>query len=1349
MSEEFKWKAQPLFISSTFTDMMAERDVLRDFVFPELAERLRKRRIHLEPIDLRWGVESTDQKEQREKELLVLKVCLDEIDRCKPFLLGLIGDRYGWVPPEERMKAAEEEKGFISCIKNKSVTALEIEYGVFANKEQCRRSLFYFRDPLPYDAMPLEMAAEFSDMHNPELEKEFSKEQLKERLETYKDTIEKKVGKERVHHYDAVVSANNKIAGLDAFKERVLEELWSELDAETKEMEKERPKTWQEEERLNLEEFIVERTISFSGREDVIEHLKEFAFSAPGYENSGLCLAGESGSGKSAIFAKLYTELQKDNVILLAHAAGISLYSNSLDDMLTLWIEKLAKHLQTDITGQLGEKSKFDDRAKLFAELLSKAAINSRVVVLVDALNQFERTAHAKYVNWLPELLPENAKFIFTAIPGEETEHLAKHKGMLVEELKPITKKDAGEIVLAICQRYHKTLNEEAAEIVLSKQKGDGNYAFGNPLWLNMAVEEFLLLDEDDFAFMKSFEGTAGDKLKQLLITTANEMPAGIEDMYAYLFRKTGRRFGKEFVESILSYIAVTRNGLRERDLEELLNANNKAEKWDNLKFAALRRYLRGHIVKKGAESLWDFRHVQVRESINNYFLKESDRQKTLHKQIAAYLEKLPRNEPLRMSEILWHLFKADDIKKTAQIYGSCWWDTEETNTHSKTLKDILLENENNVTWIAGIPALEDIDESVKGCINNNYPFSLEDHIKDYIRSKQHKIIFLSVLNSALSVYKRNPDSAEYARDVSVSYNKAGDIYQTMGDTKSALVSYESSLQIAEELQKRNPDSAKYARDVSVSYNKVGDIYKTMGDTKRALAGYESSLQIAEELRKQNPDSAEYARDMSVSYNKVGDIYQVLGDTKRALASYESSLEIREELRKRNPDSADYARDVSVSYNKAGDIYKALGDTKRALASYESSLEIREELQKRNPGSADYARDMSVSYNKAGDIYQTMGDMKSALASYENSLQITEELRERNPDSSEYARNVSISYDRIGDIYKTMGDTKRALARYVSSLQIREELRERNPDSADYARDLSVSYNKVGDIYKALGDTKSALASYENSRQITEELLKRNPDSAEYARNLSISYNKVGDIYQALGDLKNALASYESSLQIVEELRKRNPDSAAYARDLSVSYNNVGDIYKALGDMKRALASYESSLEIRKELRQRNSGSAEYARDLSVSYNKVGDIYKALGDTKRSLARYENSLEIREELRKRNSGSAEYARDLSISYDRIGDIYKGVGDTKRSLAGYESSLEIREELRKRNPDSAEYLRDIIVSYYKLTVLYQQLDDSRLKEIYNKLGEALLYMKNKNMYMDPPLVQLLSLLLRMY
>jgi hypothetical protein len=49
--------------------------------------------------------------------------------RARPFLLVLLGDRYGWVPPGRRVQIAAAEHGLDMDIERKSITALGIEYG--------------------------------------------------------------------------------------------------------------------------------------------------------------------------------------------------------------------------------------------------------------------------------------------------------------------------------------------------------------------------------------------------------------------------------------------------------------------------------------------------------------------------------------------------------------------------------------------------------------------------------------------------------------------------------------------------------------------------------------------------------------------------------------------------------------------------------------------------------------------------------------------------------------------------------------------------------------------------------------------------------------------------------------------------------------------------------------------------------------------------------------------------------------------------------------------------------------------------------------------------------------------
>ncbi len=71
-----------VFISSTFRDMIAERDELMSHTWPELRRLCQERHVELVEVDLRWGI-AEEQCTRKE----TLKLCLDEILACRPFLL--------------------------------------------------------------------------------------------------------------------------------------------------------------------------------------------------------------------------------------------------------------------------------------------------------------------------------------------------------------------------------------------------------------------------------------------------------------------------------------------------------------------------------------------------------------------------------------------------------------------------------------------------------------------------------------------------------------------------------------------------------------------------------------------------------------------------------------------------------------------------------------------------------------------------------------------------------------------------------------------------------------------------------------------------------------------------------------------------------------------------------------------------------------------------------------------------------------------------------------------------------------------------------------------------------------
>ena len=143
-----------IFVSSTFRDMNGERDVIRQKVVPLVNVTAMKYGESIWCKDLRWGIDTTDLSE-KEANTKVLGVCLDEIDRSNPPFVILLGERYGWIPGRAQIRSEAERKRMELKDLEISVTALEIEYGVFSRKYT---PLVYFRETS--GRVPKEMKAE-------------------------------------------------------------------------------------------------------------------------------------------------------------------------------------------------------------------------------------------------------------------------------------------------------------------------------------------------------------------------------------------------------------------------------------------------------------------------------------------------------------------------------------------------------------------------------------------------------------------------------------------------------------------------------------------------------------------------------------------------------------------------------------------------------------------------------------------------------------------------------------------------------------------------------------------------------------------------------------------------------------------------------------------------------------------------------------------------------------------------------------------------------------------------------------------------------------------------------------
>ena len=765
--------------------MRAEREYLHTSVFPELETRLRQRHLHLEPIDLRWQLEAGSDDEELSNRLRTLGVCLGEINRARPFQVVLVGDRYGWVPPPERVEAAAEEAGFQTDAAGKSLLALEIEFGLRGDPHCRQQCFFYFRQPLDYDQMPPEAAADYRD------------DEHGDKLAELKERIEREMP-DRVRRYHAEWDDENQtLAGLDELGRIVLEDLWQALDQQTHALADLPPPHWQDEQREALDQFVEARGRLLVGREQVVERLLDLARS-PAAEGSpwGACITGASGAGKSALFAHVHRLLDKENVIRLVHAAGIGERSIQLDGVLRRWTAELARALEVDPPVDEASTSRQVEQA--FAEFLARAAHERRVVLLVDALDQFEPTPRAQQSAWLPDPWPENARLIATTTPGPVSEALERRSGVELVPLAALQAEEARQMAEAVAGRRGRPLPPQVIDVLLAKQLPGGAAAAGIPLWLESAVEELALLDADEVARAdRQANGSAQEQVDQLLLDVARDLPPDTERLWDWMLKRKEALLAPGWLSGFVNLIAASRSGLRESDLEVLLPKVVKLfaptaprQAWDGLKFAVLRRAFRGRLAQRGTDGGWDFSHAKFREIIHRRNLRDPQLVERLHTSIAYHLKSLPSSDPLRQTELMVHLIGSEDRLRAAHYYSG-ELAKQELAGATQALADHILAGSNQrpnvgLGWTASLLIEPKLKKSQVGVLCRRYNFELLRVLENNAPVDARRRLADATRQAAEELAEQDPENPQWRRDSVTSYRRLAEFHEEAGNQTEA-----------------------------------------------------------------------------------------------------------------------------------------------------------------------------------------------------------------------------------------------------------------------------------------------------------------------------------------------------------------------------------------------------------------------------------------------------------------------------------------------------------------------------------------------------------------------------------
>jgi nephrocystin-3 len=608
------WKTLRLFISSTFRDMHAERDHLVRFVFPRLREVLLSRRIHLIDVDLRWGVTSEQDS---------VAACREIIDECQPRFMGMLGGRYGWVPPE----------------KDQSITEDEVRYGVLERDAEIRgNAFFYLRDEEVTVSVIEKQVGDFREPPGSENARKL--EELKQYIAN--------AGLPVFTYSARWDPIHERLTGLEAFGEHVYAYLLKNIKDDPELADRfagssAGPTDEFAEEREAMEAFIEDRTARYivGSRQALLDTMT--AFAADNNEHNILVVEGEPGSGKSSLLGKLCQLLApQPHALLISHFVGASVGSTDLRRTLRRLCHELASAEES--SDPLPEDIR--ELTDLLAKLLVKIAARRRVILVMDAINQFDGTNDVHGMGWLPLVLPPNVRVILSSLEHTALDALRKRTEQVrTKRLELLSEADTRLIIAAFLQRYSKRFSGVQIDALLAKPESR------LPLYVLTALLELRTLGtyEEITTRIRQLPGEAKPLFVWILKNRLSNDP-GFRDVEDQLC-------GSSLVTKFASCLGISRHGLSQ---EELVGLIDPGDRLGNV--AALLRLLRPYLMHRG--ELIDFFHSQLREAVENEFLQTEEERQLGHRVLGLYFMAQVRAQlcPGRSHggrELLYHLQSA------------------------------------------------------------------------------------------------------------------------------------------------------------------------------------------------------------------------------------------------------------------------------------------------------------------------------------------------------------------------------------------------------------------------------------------------------------------------------------------------------------------------------------------------------------------------------------------------------------------------------------------------------------------------------------------------------------------
>lgn len=626
-----------IFVSSTFRDMQLERDAIHDRVLPLLREFASAYGTDVSVVDLRWGVD-TSVVDEAEQERKVIHSCLSEIDRCAPFFVSLVGERYGYVPDASSVAGLARTNPLLPL--DRSMTELEILHALQVRNRRAT-PLHLLRTISNQGGLPDGLRSTFVSVGADARRQANLRRTLARRFPNDTRT------------YDVTVSGEGTY-DLTDFCNLLYNELKRRLASAWGPPPEHHVDSWTLERALQRR-AAEEAATGFSARERELGLVLDFCDAGPEEASALLLVRGEAGAGTTTLLSRAALDAERahpDACVAylrcgltprtstrtgaLRHLAGVLYDRAHLNQSFTSFNSLLRPRRTGDPDGYAAEFR------RLHTVLLA-AASKQDVLVFIDDVDRTPGRPEKDVLSWLPNL-PDRRCRVVCASHGPAVPPSFDRLGGRALDLAALDLGQAAGLVRTIAAREHKELTDAVVSLIANRASRSEHAM--TPLAISLTVQGLLNLGQEDFARADAIAATgvpSGEALAQVLLESAKKLPDRADELFLSLALQASEAMGPdgETMLRAIMYLAITSGGLRVEDLARL----PFDQPFSIADFSWFRGLLGDAFVQRGAER-WDFAHETFRQMLRETLDENRETSDSLSRILAAHFLSLLKEHP-------------------------------------------------------------------------------------------------------------------------------------------------------------------------------------------------------------------------------------------------------------------------------------------------------------------------------------------------------------------------------------------------------------------------------------------------------------------------------------------------------------------------------------------------------------------------------------------------------------------------------------------------------------------------------------------------------------------------------